>query len=84
MIGFLVRGRVRIKIRFRVRVRRGVTFNVRVYHWSNCLGSKCHTFSDTDSAFHVLDLKHAEMPLFRKFPEIRKFEIYRKKELQEK
>ena len=34
MIGFLVRGRVRIKIRIRVRV--GVTFNVRVYCWSNC------------------------------------------------
>ena len=30
MIGFLVRGRVRIKIRFRVRV--GVTFNVSIYH----------------------------------------------------
>ena len=44
MIGFLVRGRVRIKIRIRVRVRVGVTFNVRVYHWSNCRRSKCRTF----------------------------------------
>ena len=33
MIGFLVRGRVRIKIRVRVGVR--VTFNVSIYHWSN-------------------------------------------------
>ena len=31
-IGFLARGRVMIKIRVRV----GVTFNVSVYHWSNC------------------------------------------------
>ena len=34
IIGFLVRGRVRIKIRVSVRV--GVTFNVNVYHWSKC------------------------------------------------
>ena len=34
MIGFLVRGRVRIKIR--IRVRDGVMFNVQVYHWSKC------------------------------------------------
>ena len=40
MIGFLVRGKVRIKIRVRV----GVTFNVRVYRWSNCRRSKCRTF----------------------------------------
>ena len=38
MIGFLVRRRVRIKIRIRVRV--GVTFNVGVYHGSNCRRSK--------------------------------------------
>ena len=46
MIGFLVRGRVRIKIRFRVRVpvRVGVTFNVGIYNRSNCRRSKCHTF----------------------------------------
>ena len=44
MIGFLVRGRVRIKMMIRVRVRVGVTFNVSVYHWSNCRGSKCCTF----------------------------------------
>ena len=37
MIRFLVRGRVRIKIRFRVRV----TFNVSIYHRSNCRRSKC-------------------------------------------
>ena len=38
MIWFLVRGRVRIKIRFRfrVRVRVGVTFNINIYHRSNC------------------------------------------------
>ena len=41
MIGFLVRGRVRIKIRIRVRVKVGVTFNVRIYHRSNCRRSKC-------------------------------------------
>ena len=47
MIGFLVRGRVRIKmmIRVTVRVRVGVTFNVMVYHRSNnCRQSKCCTF----------------------------------------
>ena len=44
MIGFLVRGRVRIKTRFRVRVRVGVTFNVSIYHRSNCRRSKCWTF----------------------------------------
>ena len=43
MVGFLVRGRVRIKIRIRVRI--GVMFNVRVYHWSNCRRSKCCTFA---------------------------------------
>ena len=40
MIGFLVGDRVRIKIRIRV----GVTFNVSIYHWSNCRRSKCRTF----------------------------------------
>ena len=45
MIGLLVRGRVRIKIRFRDSVRVGVTFNVSVYYWSNCRRSKCRTFS---------------------------------------
>ena len=34
MIGFLVCGRVRVKIRFNVRVRVGVSFNGSVYHWS--------------------------------------------------
>ena len=43
-IGFLVRGRVRIKIRIRIRVRVGVTFNVIIYHRSNCHRSKCCTF----------------------------------------
>ena len=51
MIGFLVWGRVRIKIkikiRIRVRVRVGVTFNVRVYHWSNCHRSKYCSFSQS-------------------------------------
>ena len=42
MIVFLVPGRARIKIRFRVRV--GVTFNVHIYHRSNCRRSKCRTF----------------------------------------
>ena len=42
MIGFLVRGSVRIKIRVRVRV--GVSVNVGVYCWSNCHWSKCRTF----------------------------------------
>ena len=41
MIGFLVRGRIRIKIRIRIRVGVGVTFNISVYHWSNCRRSKC-------------------------------------------
>ena len=45
MIGFLVRGRVRLKIRIRVRV--GVMFNISVYHWSNCRRSKYCTFSLT-------------------------------------
>ena len=40
MIGFLILGRVMIKIRVRV----GVTFNVRVYRWSCCRRSKCRTF----------------------------------------
>ena len=42
MIGFLVRSRVRIKMLIRVRV--GVTYNVRVYHWSNSRRSRCRTF----------------------------------------
>ena len=41
MIVFLVRDEVRIK----VRVRAGVTFNVGVYHWSNCRRSKCCAFA---------------------------------------
>ena len=40
MIGFLVRGSVRIKVWVRVRV----TFNISVCHWSNCRRSRCHTF----------------------------------------
>ena len=39
MIGFLFQGRVRIRVRVRV------TFNVSVYHWSNCRTSKCRIFS---------------------------------------
>ena len=42
MIWFLVRGKVRIMIKFRVRV--GVTSNVSIYHRSNCRRSKCRTF----------------------------------------
>ena len=42
MIQFLVWGRVRIKIRIRVKV--VVTYNVRVYHWSNCRRSNWHAF----------------------------------------
>ena len=41
-IGFLAPGRVIMKIRIRIRV--GVTFNVKVYHWSKCCRSKCRTF----------------------------------------
>ena len=37
MIGFVVWGRVRLKIRIRV----GVTCNISVYLWSNCRRSKC-------------------------------------------
>ena len=47
MIGFLVQGRVRIKIRIWVRVRVGVTFNISVYHWSNCRRSKRRTCNIT-------------------------------------
>ena len=65
MIGFLVQGRVRIKIkigirvRVRVRVRVGVTFNVRVYHWSNCHShrSKCCTFQHS-SIHNMMVNKH--------------------------
>ena len=53
MIGFLVRGKVRIKIGIRVRV--GVTFNVRVSHWSNCRRSKCiHSFSSSVRVCFIL------------------------------
>ena len=38
--GFLVPGRVRIEIRGRD----GVSFNVSIYHWSNCRRSKCRPF----------------------------------------
>ena len=60
MIGFLVRGRVRIKIRFRVRVRVrvGVTFNINIYHRSNCRRSKCRTFTNIESTnvdWHISD-----------------------------
>ena len=44
MIGLLVRDWVRVKIMIRDKVRVGVTFNITVYHWSNCRRSKCHTF----------------------------------------
>ena len=51
MIGFWVRGRVRIKIRITVRVRVGVTFNVSVYHWNDIVavvavvaGAACDIF----------------------------------------
>ena len=54
MIGFLVWGRVRIKIRVRfrvrVRVRVGVTFNINIYHRSNCRQSKCRTFVCTQDS----------------------------------
>ena len=54
MIGVLIRGRARIKIRFSVRVRVGITFNVRIYHRSNCRQSKCRTFlkSNNDTFFY--------------------------------
>ena len=54
MIGFLVQGRVRIRIRVRDGV--GVTFNVSVYHWSTCHRSKCrtHTFSDIHAMLQAL------------------------------
>ena len=46
IIGFLVQGRVRIKIRVRVTVRVGVMFKVSIYHRSNRRRSNCRTFSD--------------------------------------
>ena len=60
MIGFLVRGRVRIKIRFRVRfrVRVGVTFNINIYHRSNCRRSKCRTFARLESTTTSLGYSH--------------------------
>ena len=55
MIGVLSQGRVRIKIRIGIRVRVGVTFDVSIYHWSNCRRSKCRTFltSYLDHIFYV-------------------------------
>ena len=47
MIGFLVQGRVRIKLRIRV----GITFKVSVYLWSNCGRSKCRTFDHSAKYF---------------------------------
>ena len=74
MIGVLFRGRVRIKIRL------GVTFNVSIYHRSNCRRSKCRTFPHNHSGdldifsriffiftIHVttqLPLKHTPSTLF--------------------
>ena len=55
MIGFLVQGKVRIMIKFRVRVRVGVTFNVSIYRRSNCRRSKCRTFQ-FQSMFSDLEL----------------------------
>ena len=55
MIGLLVRGRVRIKIRVRV----GVTFNVRVYHWSNCHRSKCILFKGSMTRLQALQISMA-------------------------
>ena len=46
MVRFLVWVRVNVKIRVRVRV--GVTFNVSIYHWSNCRRRKCRTFFRED------------------------------------
>ena len=56
MIGFLVR------IRVRVRVRVGVTFNVRVYHWSNCRRSKCRTLHSCRHMQIVLVLVFSDKP----------------------
>ena len=58
MIGFVVRVRVRIKIRIRVRVRVGVTFNVGVYRWSNCLRSKCRTLIKIKSKYEGQNKTH--------------------------
>ena len=42
MIGFLVQGRVRVKIRnLELGLRLGVSVTVSVYHWSNCHRSNC-------------------------------------------
>ena len=66
MIGFLVRGRVRIKNRNRVRVRVGVTFNVRLYRWSNCRRSKCRTFPNMIN-FDALDFSERRSEEVRSF-----------------
>ena len=64
MIELLVRGRVRIKIRIRIRVRVmvGVTFNVRVYRWSNCRRSKCWTFICVNNALGWKGIGHPIHP----------------------
>ena len=55
MIGFVVRGRVRLKIRVRV----GVTFNISVYHWSNCRRSKCRTFASIIALAQVFTMQRS-------------------------
>ena len=56
MIGFLVRGWVRIKIRIRVSVR--VMFNVTIYNRINCRRCKCRTFHKAHGK--VIHNKHVD------------------------
>ena len=62
MIGFLVQGRVRIKIRMRVMVRVRVMFNVSSYQGRNHPRNKRHTFSVEQPViswcFAHIDLMH--------------------------
>ena len=72
-----------IKIRIRVRVRVGATFNVSVYHWSDCRRSKCRTFfslyNNNNNTDYLYSAVHRSITALTIYEQTRKYEEKNKK-----